>query len=327
MAILDTVISLAFVYLILSLICSGIQEIIASAFKLRANNLQEGIRVLLEKANITDDKGKPVDLTAKVFDHPLVKNLAKAGHKPSYMPAKTFATALLDAIKDPAKPGGPLSQAKMSIATLPDGDLRKSLQAIVDGTGDKADDIRLGIENWFDDTMDRASGWYKRKTRNVMLVIAGLITIALNVDTVVLTKTLWREPAMRAAVVASAQGFVASRDTAAVAGDTAAVAGDTAAVAGDTTIVASDSSAITTAQGKSIDQLRSEFESLPLPVGWGNFKPKSSAFEHLVYAILWSLPGWILTALAVSLGAPFWFDGLGKLFNLRAAGKQPARVS
>ena len=70
MAILDTVISLAFVYLILSLVCSGIQEIIASIFKLRSNNLEAGIRVLLQDKNISD-------LTEKVYGHPLVKSLAK----------------------------------------------------------------------------------------------------------------------------------------------------------------------------------------------------------------------------------------------------------
>jgi hypothetical protein len=32
-------------------------------------------------------------------------------------------------------------------------------------------------------------------------------------------------------------------------------------------------------------------------------------------------PGWLLTALAISLGAPFWFDMLGKVISIRAATK------
>jgi hypothetical protein len=35
------------------------------------------------------------------------------------------------------------------------------------------------------------------------------------------------------------------------------------------------------------------------------------------------LLGWMLTILAISLGAPFWFDMLNKLVNVRSAGKSP----
>jgi hypothetical protein len=39
------------------------------------------------------------------------------------------------------------------------------------------------------------------------------------------------------------------------------------------------------------------------------------------------LLGCLMTALAVSLGAPFWFDSLGRLVNLRATGARPARAA
>jgi hypothetical protein len=35
------------------------------------------------------------------------------------------------------------------------------------------------------------------------------------------------------------------------------------------------------------------------------------------------IPGWVLTIVAVSLGAPFWFDTLNRFMSLRAAGKAP----
>ena len=34
--------------------------------------------------------------------------------------------------------------------------------------------------------------------------------------------------------------------------------------------------------------------------------------------------GWLLTAFAVCLGAPFWFDMLNRLVNLRGTGANPA---
>jgi hypothetical protein len=45
---------------------------------------------------------------------------------------------------------------------------------------------------------------------------------------------------------------------------------------------------------------------------------------YVVYALL-ALPGWLITALAVSLGAPFWFDTLKTLINIRGAGPKPER--
>ena len=33
--------------------------------------------------------------------------------------------------------------------------------------------------------------------------------------------------------------------------------------------------------------------------------------------------GWLITALAVSLGAPFWFDLLNRLVKLRGTGTKP----
>ena len=35
--------------------------------------------------------------------------------------------------------------------------------------------------------------------------------------------------------------------------------------------------------------------------------------------------GWFMTGLALSLGAPFWFDLLSKFVNIRGAGVKPER--
>ena len=56
--------------------------------------------------------------------------------------------------------------------------------------------------------------------------------------------------------------------------------------------------------------------------------PGMSLFSGLAFPWLWAvvpthLAGWILTAIAASLGAPFWFDTLNKFMNVRAAGTSP----
>ena len=60
-----------------------------------------------------------------------------------------------------------------------------------------------------------------------------------------------------------------------------------------------------------------------LPIGW---QDAPADFIGWVKASV----GWLITIAAVSLGAPFWFDLLGKVTNLRGAGgnvRQPERGS
>jgi hypothetical protein len=47
----------------------------------------------------------------------------------------------------------------------------------------------------------------------------------------------------------------------------------------------------------------------------------SSWDDRLLYALKTHWLGWLLTALAVSLGAPFWFDMLNKIIVVRSTVK------
>lgn len=93
-----------------------------------------------------------------------------------------------------------------------------------------------------------------------------------------------------------------------------------------------------------LDQVR----SLGLPLGWNSDDPRTAPppgpsldsnlpFSTNFYSILawlwswiilifWKLPGWLITAVAISLGAPFWFDLLNKFMVVRSTVK-PAEKS
>jgi hypothetical protein len=240
---------------------------------------------------LKDAKDKVRDLAGEVYEHPLVKKLAREGSKPSYIPARTFAVALLDVLRDPDAAGGPLTEAKKTVEGLPAGQVKKVLEALVDRAQGDIEKIGRNIEVWFDDSMDRVSGWYKRTARKWMMGIAFALAVIFNVDSIEVAKGLWREPTMRAMVVANAEKFVPS---------------------GDDQVT-----------GQTIEDLKGQLDQLQLPIGWP--APWSLAFDQ-AGQILLSLVGWALTALAVSLGAPFWFDGLAKLLSIRAAGKQPEKA-
>src|SRR5206468_11397190 len=90
-AILDTAIGLIFVFLVLSLVVSAANELLAALFKWRANNLFLGIRQLLQDPSVTG-------LVTRFYEHPLIDGLSSKGKKPSYIPSRTFALALLDIV-------------------------------------------------------------------------------------------------------------------------------------------------------------------------------------------------------------------------------------
>jgi hypothetical protein len=83
------------------------------------------------------------------------------------------------------------------------------------------------------------------------------------------------------------------------------------------------------------DQLATKLGELetkirPLPIGWPDQDMKnrlrsahgcSAAFLYLMKIL-----GLLMSALAVSLGAPFWFDTLSKFMNVRGAGAKPDPV-
>ncbi len=280
--VLDVAIGLIFIYLILGLMCSALQEVVARWFKLRSGNLWSGIENLLK-----DGDGGDTSLADKLYNHPLIKKLGRNGAKPSYIPSRTFTLALLDVIKVPGAKGGPLSEAKNSVNKLDNEDLKKTLSSLINDVEGDIEETRIRIETWFDDSMDRVAGWYSRQARTIMFLLAFGLTVALNVDSIVIAKTLWREPVLREAMVKSAQarhveGMPESE--------------------------------------KNFTEFKDQLDELSLPIGWEKFPPEWEK-ERFFQAVF----GWILSALAISLGAPFWFDILGKFLSIRNAGRKPDR--
>ena len=86
-AIVDVIIGLVFIYILLSIICSGLTEfIVGKLLSLRSKNLQQALISML-----SDEK-----LLKEFNEHPLIKGLTKPGENPSYIPSDIFARALLD---------------------------------------------------------------------------------------------------------------------------------------------------------------------------------------------------------------------------------------
>jgi len=297
LAILDVVIGLTFVYLLLALICTTLMEWIAQLGNLRGRMLESGTRRLLGEEAAADPA-----VTKAYFDHPLVRTLKDGERMPSYVPGKVFAQAVTETLRRRAAEGGEGSER-----------LRGSLQALAAARPGQAAADALPAEEslaeWYDQFMERLSGTYKRRTRAIVLLLAAVITVLLNADTVNLTTTLWRNPTTRDYVVERARVRLEQGPPLV----TVEYTDPTNPV--PTAPIAADS----IAPGDQV--LAEEQELLGRLFGWGA-EPASLRSQSWWLWLLRHLVGWTLTALAVSLGAPFWFDTLNRFMSLRASGGQ-----
>lgn len=178
--ILEAAAGLALVYLLLALFCTTANEWIASLLHSRATTLRAAIHELLEG-----------NFAAAFYEHPLIAGLVRNGSHPSYLPANAFSRAVLDLAALPARDSLTFEGLVAGIGNLPPGHLQSSLLALVrHAEGDLAH-AQANIETWFDDAMDRASGWYKRRTQWITLLLAASLTILLNADTLAILHRLW----------------------------------------------------------------------------------------------------------------------------------------
>jgi hypothetical protein len=190
-----------------------------------------------------------------------------------------------------------------------DGDLKKTLTLFVQDSGGDLDKFRAHVERWFDEAMDRLSGIYTRLSQYMMLILGILIAVILNVDSIHMAQVLWESPSMRAALVASAS-------------QASSPAGGAATGSGGPTTGAPAGTINTVNQSFSgIEQQMRNLENTQIPFGWDLSGNKTITTFHG-----WTIVGWIITAGAISFGAPFWFSLLQQFGSVRNSGPPPKRV-
>jgi hypothetical protein len=336
---LDVAIGLAFLFFLFSLVISRINEFVATALNLRHKGLENALRAMLNdhRPDAAKAGGNDVVSAGKVLNHALVKPIQQAIQgtflssalgklglgrtKLSYLPSRTFSAAVFDLLApadpaDPAHPGAiagkgaatdPMARAKTAVEGMSEHNPARQplLRMMTDAEGDR-DKFRGSLEHWYDDTMDRVSGWYKRYVQRIILVITIMLVACLNVDTINIAQVLWRLPTERAAVAAAAAKQAGSGSSA----------------------------------SQNADEVVRSISALKLPLGWtpphitrvgpagATTVVVSTDPQHVpLGAASWliKLLGLLITVLALSLGAPFWFDALTKLGSLRQAGPKPAK--
>ncbi len=198
--ILDVAAGLVFTFFAVSLATSAITEAIASAMMWRSKNLLTGIKHILNDPDFT---GLALRLYKSALINPRDSGTAvtEADIKflPAYIDPKQFANAVLQIadVKD-----GTLDALKAKIVmNIPSEQLQHLLVGIVDRAGGKADEMRTELASWFDNSMDRVSGAYKRQVQLWSFLIALVLAMALNIDTIQVGKALWQQPMLTKSIV------------------------------------------------------------------------------------------------------------------------------
>lgn len=306
-AIIDVAIGLIFVYLLLSLLCSAVSEIIEAFLKKRAKNLARGIKVLL-----LEDPS----LVEKIYKHPLIDGLFRGEYEkekkrpilsklPSYIPPQNFSLALMSIAELDAE------SLQDSIDKIPNQKIKDAIKALAVAVKNDMDKLQKNIEAWYNGAMERISGWYKRRAQWIILAIAYVAAISMNVSTITIVDRLSDDGALREVLVTQAQEF--AKQTESIEPGIKENDGQP----GNITPEANDKeSGQQPTPSEKFIEIKGEIEKLGLPIGWSESVRPKDLRDWLIHFI-----GWSATAFAVTMGAPFWFDLLNKFVTTRSTVK------
>ncbi|MCB0566067.1 MAG: hypothetical protein KDD01_16980, partial [Phaeodactylibacter sp.] len=210
MGMLQVVIGLIFVLLLLSLLATTVMELLASLLALRGKNLEKALRNMLA---YTDKDEK---LLAAFKENSLYKQLGskygKSRRSPSYIKDESFQSILMEIILD----GEGMDKLEAKIEELPDEDLKNVLKQFLRESDHNVEEFREKVKGWYNNVMDRASGWYRRYTQKILVGVGFLIAIVFNADTLSIYERLESDPDTLQKVVNLAEDFVDSKDTLAI---------------------------------------------------------------------------------------------------------------
>lgn len=316
--ILDVAIGLALIYLLLSLVASGVHEAAEAIVKSRAVELERGIRSLLD-----DPEGH--GMARNLYEHPLVSSLYPGKYEvmekrfrgqtlPDYIPARSFAVALLDMTvrgtdvgpyaAQQTHPDMSIASLRSSVSRIPSVFVQRAVLSAIDAARGDINRVQANLEEWFDTAMDRVSGQYKRRTQFWLFGIGLATTVILNVNSIAIADYLSHNAVAREALVSRAQQIRTDSTYQRLIADPATIDRATARAAYE------------------------DLQSLKLPIGWDRQlpMPPSMTGSDAFFFRLKQVFGLLITAFAIMLGAPFWFDLLNKFMVIRSTVK-PAEKS
>jgi hypothetical protein len=241
----------------------------------------------------------------------LLRTWSRRRKLPSYISARSFGEAVVGMVIPDASGQTNMGEIQNAIGRLPDSPMKSSLGSLAVNAGGDIAKFRTSVENWYDDHMDRVSGWYKRRTAWITLGAGVILILLFNINAVTIGRALYSDSATRSAV-------------------------STVATQGNPCPASSPDQQDCLAN---VEKRVSDAAAAGLPLGWGavpacmaqNVKcgwlerygittPGDGSWWQVFLAVL----GFLATIAALTPGAQFWFGLVVKLNSLRSSGPPPA---
>ncbi len=309
---LNVAIGMIFIYLLLSLIATAINEMFEAFLKNRAADLKRGLKEL-----IAPSKGKDAKLLKDFYEHPLICSLYKGSYEsnknlPSYIPSTSFSKVIINLLMTSHKTAENekvseerlinMSMLKEAAEKWPYAHSRKAILTLLQDADNDLEKFKLSLEEFFNNSMNRVTGWYKRRVQFILLLIGFGLAFVFNADSIALFKSLVKDAPLRNSLVTASQEFART----------------------------ADSSQSLKAHERFNENL-SRVNNLRLPLGW-DWRVKNNDISASNYSLaiptdegkglFWNwvakIWGLLLTGVAISLGSGFWFDMLNKVTVIRS---------
>ncbi len=282
--VLNVILGMVFIYFLLSRFCSLGFEWWVGRFFLRNRYLKFNLQKLLECDALLKD----------FYKQPLIATLASGEHGPADISPDLFTQVIVNNYTvRPSKvlPEQGQLQREFDLEEIAMGS--SALRHMAEKSVTVAQ-FQASVNIWYSQAMAKSTAQYRHKIQVPMFCLGLFVAIAVNANSIRMMKTFWTEPTISASVALDAQKQITK--LALPAGPTKP--GDDAKVADSITgLIMSEKT---------------------LPIGW-TLGPKSNLPKEVQDpgAFLQALLGWIITGLAISFGAPFWFDFLNNIANIK----------
>jgi hypothetical protein len=321
---LEIIVALIFIYLTSSLIISELQEQLAALLQFRAKNLKQALEIFLGKNTVESLYDNNNSLLSGFNQYTNPKTGKSVG--PSYVEPKVLAASLISLVnsqlldekllkadflgKDLVEEKTGIFKKLASISDFSKIDKLAIDRLIEIGYSTKLKHDNPTLENFIDEIantftqiMERTSGVYKRNAKGVSFAFGFLAAALLNIDSFYVIEQLSKNPNLRQGINQVATEVFQTNES-----------------------CFKDAQDDPTKVAKCTEKLQVSVKNLekinqPLPLGWnekGWFNGEQIKEQN---GLLQAIFGWLMTGVAVAMGAPFWFDILGKLINVRNTGK------
>ncbi|MEO1258023.1 MAG: hypothetical protein AAFZ15_04470 [Bacteroidota bacterium] len=299
MALLEVILGMMFIYMVLSLLGTTVNELLSSWRGWRGHFLEEGLKRLL---TFEDNPAVFKKFTNNEFYKQLRqhKTPLRVSRAPEWLSSKNFVNILVNTLKNSDTV---VEKADEIIADLPkDSKLRKLLEQFKSEGTEDIEAFKGRLQKWYDDVMDHSSAWYKRHLQMVTIFVGLAIAAVINADSFDIYYKLSNNATARQSLSKMAEAFVANNETL--------------------------PAPKTVGDSLTLTQIRAELKNFTnseeyakisnvLGLGWNSADLTVSPLAWLKRVF-----GWFVTALAISLGAPFWFSALKKVVSIRSSSSE-----